>query len=113
MSNRGKHGQPPNKVNYEDLVNDLLFGTWTITLLESAFRESIRRRTDIPLGARNLFTGQGEGDNGLITFASEIKVKMGTVETAYYRGRQEGHEVKNPDDWDGGFKNKAVENPKD
>lgn len=107
MINRGKHGQQPNKVNYEDLVNDLLFGTITITTLESAFREYIRRRTDIPEGARDLLAGKEY--SGLISFASTVKGIVGSVELAYYRGRQEGHEVKDPKKWSGGMKNKAVE----
>lgn len=108
MSKRGKHGQQPNKVDYEDLVNDLQFGTWTITLLELAYREYIRRRTDIPEGARNLLVSHS-GD-GLVQFAKRIGKIIGNIEMAYLRGRQEGHEVKNPKDWDGGFNKRAKEN---
>lgn len=107
MTNRGKQGQQPNKVDYEDLVNDLLFGTFTIKTLEMAYREYIRRRTDIPEGARNILVEPN--GSGLIQFASRIGKMVGNVELAYLRGRQEGHEEKDPDKWDGGYKNKPIE----
>lgn len=110
MTERGKPGQQPNKVDFEDLVRDLQFGTWTITTLEMAYRESINRRTDMPEGAKNLLIGGANVQyKGILRFASVVKGIIHAVDLSYSRGTQEGHEVKNPDDWDGGFKNRAIE----
>ena len=77
---------------FDRLVTNLESGEFSIRILELAYRESIRRRTDIPEGARNLLV-DSEGA-GLISFASEMGKIVGGVELSYLRGRQEGHEVK-------------------
>ena len=88
---RGKHGQQPNKVNFEDLVGDLCYGTYTLRMLELAYREYIRRNPSIPEGAKDLLVGR-EGA-GMVSFASHIGGIVGGIELSYRRGMQVGKAI--------------------
>lgn len=98
-TNREKYLKSLEGLNeYERLLRNLETQEFTITHLELAYREYIRRRKDIPEGARNLLCGS-EG-SGSLQFASTIKALVGNVHLAYMRGRQEGNEVPEKD-WEG------------
>ena len=75
---------------FDMLVENLCFGEFTITHLELAYREYMRRRKDIPEGALNLLVGKGH--TGLIQFALNIREISGNIELAYHRGMQGGKE---------------------
>lgn len=85
---------------YERLVNNLVSNKLTIRHIESAYREYLRRRKDIPEGARILLAADGQG--GLIRFAKDVLSTVGAVELSYLRGRQEGATVEEKD-YDGGL----------
>lgn len=51
---------------FDQLVNDLLDGSLTLTLIQIAVRTYIRRRKNFPIEAKGLLAGEAEGDSGLI-----------------------------------------------
>lgn len=73
---------------FDQLVEDIVNGELTISHIEMAYRESIRRKTTMSEGVKNLLVGK-EGA-GLVKFASHIGEIVGNMELSYLRGRQGG-----------------------
>ena len=79
-----------NMNEFDRLIANLKFGELSITHLELAYREYLRRRKNIPEGVTNLLVPKEHA--GLINFASDMREIAGNIELAYRRGIQEGKE---------------------
>ncbi len=75
---------------YDELVENLRSGKITFNMLQMAYRESIRRRDDIPEEVKDLLCGAGEGRAGIIQkMMSNVNEVVGNVELAFRRGSHE------------------------
>lgn len=78
---------------FDRLVENLCSCELTLTMLELAYNEYIRRMKFIPEGVANLLTPQNEMTRGLLTHCwKTIGATVGNMELAYRRGIQEGEE---------------------
>lgn len=73
---------------FEQLVQDLVDGSLGFTHIQIAIRESIRRRKDIPEGAKDVLCGKGEASSGLIfKIFALIRQTIGGMELVHRRAR--------------------------
>ena len=77
------------KDKFTQLVDDLTDGNLSLTQVQIAIRASIKRRKDIPDEIKDLLSGRGEHNAGLIySMFRPIQQAIGTVEVAFRRGKQ-------------------------
>ncbi len=74
---------------FDQLVEDLSTGDLTLTQVQIAIRESIRRRDDLPNGIKTILAGESIYNPGIIyRLFKSIQEVIGNVELAYRRGSQ-------------------------
>ncbi len=71
---------------FEQLVEDLATGKLSLNQVQIAIRASIRQRDDLPEGIKDLLSGSGEANAGLIyRMFKPIQEVIGAMELAYRR----------------------------
>ena len=76
-----------NKFN--QLVQDLTDGSLSLNQVQMAIRASIRERTDVPDGIKDLLCGKSSSDGGLIYKMFKLILDViGSMELAHRRGEQ-------------------------
>lgn len=84
----GKEDKNP----FTELVNHLEDGTLGHKHIQMAYREWIRRRTDIPDAIKDILSGTEDVSGLLITLFRSISQSIGGLELAWRRGYQAGRE---------------------
>ena len=74
---------------FDQLVNDLLDGSLTLTHLQIAIRTYIRRRKNFPIYVKGLLAGEAEGDSGLIGLHFRVITQtIAAMELVHLRTKQ-------------------------
>ncbi len=82
-----------NKKPFTDLVNNLKDGTLGHNHIQMAYRAWIRERAAIPDGIKDILSGRGENESGLLYPLFQVISELtGGVELAWHRGYQAGWE---------------------
>ena len=78
---------------YYRLVDDLAEGRLSLSMVQTAIKESIRRNPKIPEGVKNLVATYGDKGQCMVDRCFNIiKCSVGEMELSYRRGQQAGWE---------------------